>query len=407
MLSMRDFAEVVRSALTALGRSPVRSGLTVLGLAIGVGAFIAMTSFGEGAKGAVVSQFAALGTNLVRIESLVGDPAVGPRGARPLTERDVAALRSDVPTAGRIVPLFRNRVTAAGRGTMADTWVYGTTHDYFGIHGWRVASGGIFDANDTTQRAKVCVLGATPAWLLFGSREPLGQTVSLGDALTCHVIGVLVSKGLSTGGRDLDNQIFIPSSSHEAYLGGANGYTDIEVEAADPRVMNRLRLEIFWSIRRMHGLRDGDPDDVRITSPTEAIRAAENVSTILARLLAAIAAVSLLVGGIGIMNIQLVAVAERTREIGIRAAIGASPQQILVQFLAEAIVLSSIGALVGIAAGVGGALVVARAMHWSRAIDPMGVVAAALFGIGAGIVFGYMPARRAAQLDPIDALRHE
>jgi putative ABC transport system permease protein len=406
-VSLRNFGEVLRAAVTALRRSPGRSALTMLGLAIGVGAFIAMTSFGEGAKRSVISQFAELGTNIVKIQTMVGDPAAGPRGARRLTERDVAVLTRDATAASRVVPHVRSHVTATARTGASNPWLVGTTPGYFPLHLWRVASGGIFDETDLIQRSKVCVLGATPAWELFGSRDPLGQTVSLGDGFTCHVIGVLAPKGLSTTGRDLDNHVMIPLSTYEAYVGAPEGYSEIEVEAPSAHLMGLLGDEVRAAMRRSHGVRDADADDFKLTSPTEAVRTARNVSTIITRLLAAIAAVSLLVGGIGIMNIQLVAVAERTNEIGIRAAIGASPQQILVQFLAEAVVLSSLGALAGIAAGVGGAMAVAHAMHWSRAIDPMGVVIGALFGIGAGVVFGYMPARRAARLDPIDALRRE
>lgn len=406
-MRLRDLGETVRIALAALARSPLRSGLTILGLSIGVGAYIAMTSFGQGAKRSVVSQFAALGVNVVRIQSLVRDPGAGPKPPRPLVRSDVDALRRDLTTAGRIVPNAHVTLPAAAGGTSYSTMVVGTTPDYFDVRRWEVQFGGRFAEDDLTERAKVCVIGATPAREIFGGNEPLGATVALGDALTCNVVGVLAPKGLSTGGRDLDDLIVVPMTTFEAYIGLETGYAEIEIEALTPALMPTMRDEATWVLRGTHRIPGYDPDDFRVSSPSEAIRAAEGVSNILTRLLAAIAAVSLLVGGIGIMNIQLVSVAERTREIGIRAAIGASPRQILLQFLAEALALSSAGALVGVVAGVLGALLVGEQMHWERSLDIPGVLTAAAFGVSTGVIFGFTPARRAAQLDPIEALRHE
>ncbi|MFO0696120.1 MAG: ABC transporter permease [Polyangiales bacterium] len=406
-MKVADLSELVRMSLAVLTRSPARSALTVLGLAIGVGAFIAMTSFGEGAKRAVVTQFEELGANVVRVRSMSLEPPAGLKPNRPILDADLVALRRDMTSARRVIPMVRRRLAASTRRERYFTIVQGTPPDYFDLHHWPMSAGGRFDEADTAQRAKVCILGATPARELFGDGDPLGEKVTLGESLTCRVIGVLTEKGLSTSGRDYDDVVMIPLSTYGAYIGMPNGYSDVELEPTSARLLPVVKAEAAEILRSAHALGEDDPDDFKLSSPTETVKAAEQVSTILTRLLAAIAAVSLLVGGIGIMNIQLVAVAERTREIGIRAAIGASPKQILRQFLAEAIVLSSVGALVGTVAGIGMAVLVAHQMHWNRALSPLGILGAAAFGIGAGVVFGYIPAKRAASLDPIEALRHE
>jgi putative ABC transport system permease protein len=403
----RDVLEIFRMAFNALSRSPARSGLTILGLAIGIAAFIAMTSFGQGARSSVVAQFAGLGTNILRVRSLVNDPAAGSRAARPLTASDVLELRRNLTTVSRVVPQSRRVAVVSHAGATISTIVHGVDPGYGPIHLWPTTVGGFFDDSDLLRRSKVCLLGVTPARALFGTRNPLGARLAIGEQLTCHVIGVLAEKGRSTNGGDLDELILIPVTTFEAYLGMPDGYQDIEIEAIDARGMPTLRAEAEAILRRTHQVPADVPLDVRMTSPTEAVKAAETVSGILTSLLAAIAAVSLLVGGIGIMNIQLVSVAERTKEIGTRAAIGAAPQQILIQFLAEALLLSLLGSLVGMAAGLGAAVAVANAMHWPRAIEPLGVIGAAAFGIGAGLLFGYMPAKRASDLDPIDALRSD
>lgn len=399
--------EVVRMALATLRRSPMRSALTILGLSIGVGAFIAMTSFGQGARRSVVGRFAELGTNLVKVDTLYREAAPGPDPARPLTADDLRYLRRDLTSASHIVPSSRARVPARARGRMIATSLVGTTTDYFTIHGWVASDGGFFDATDEMQRNKTCVVGRTVAQALFEDSRAVGTELSLGDALSCTIVGILASKGMSTSGRDLDDLVVVPVSTYEAYIGLPDGYATIEVEARSAALVGTLRDEVRQVLLRAHEIDEGGAPDFRVTSPTEAIRAADKVSTILANLLAIIAAISLVVGGIGIMNIQLVAVAERTREIGIRSALGASPSQILSQFLAESIVLSSIGAGLGIAIGVGSSFIVAESMHWSNAVDRRGVLIAAVFGIGAGVVFGYVPARRASELEPVDALRHE
>jgi putative ABC transport system permease protein len=285
--------------------------------------------------------------------------------------------------------------------------VIGTTPRYAAVHFWRFSSGGMFDENDDLQRAKVCVIGATPADKLFGTADPLGATIGLGDKLSCRVIGVLESKGAGTNGSDLDDIVLIPSETYRTYITRKTNYSLIEIEPLGPSLLETARAEATAALRRTHGLQRGDFDDFSVSSPAEVVRAVQQTSGILKALLQGIAAVSLLVGGIGIMNIQLVSVAERTREIGIRSAIGGAPRQILVQFLSEALVLSLIGAGAGVGLGLSVSTVVARFMGWTKVISTEGVVLSAAFGIAVGVVFGFLPARRAADLDPVEALRHE
>jgi putative ABC transport system permease protein len=399
--------ETLRLALKLVVRTPGRSSLTMLGLAIGVGAFIAMVSFGEGARRSVIAQFEVLGTNLIKIQATT--PAVGPRARPPaaLTDTDVQRLRREATTLTRVSPIARRNASAAYGGEQRGTVVWGTGPGYFALHAWSVKRGGGFDDLDVTRLAKVCVLGLTPARVLFGERDPLGETVTVGRMMPCRVIGVLAEKGYSTAGNDMDDIVVLPLTTFQAHLSDRPGHAYIEVEPTRHVQVDSAIAEVTEILRRSHGLEAGEPNDFSVSSPLEVIRAAERTSRILSMLLAAIAAVSLLVGGIGIMNIQLVSVAERTEEIGIRAAIGASPGQILAQFLVEALVLTLMGTLAGVILGVGVASVVAKLMAWPRVISLGGVALSAGFGIAVGVVFGHLPARRAARLDPIHALHRQ
>jgi putative ABC transport system permease protein len=398
-------SEVLFSALQVVVRNKGRSLLTMLGLAIGVGAFIAMVGFGEGARTSVISQFERIGTNLLRVRV---SGRIDPRPHRPLTDGDLQALTRESTTLLDVVPLRRKYETVVFGGLSYRVDITGVTPAYAALHDQRVVSGGMFDELDVSQRAKVCVLGQTPARALFGDRNPLGATITIGGTLPCRVIALVAPKGRSISGDDLDNFVLMPVTTFAAYLGNpSDGYMAIEMRPQNPALLQAARGEIVDILRRRHELEPGDADDFDVISPDEATRVAERTAAILTGLLAGIAAVSLLVGGIGIMNILLVSVAERTYEIGIRAAIGASPRQILTQFLAEALVLATIGSGAGAALGVGAALAVGRQMGWDSGTSLPVVVFSVLFGISIGLVFGYIPARRAAMLDPIQALRHE
>jgi putative ABC transport system permease protein len=392
-------------AFETLRRNPGRSILTLLGLAIGVGAFIAMVSFGEGARRAVMDQFQALGTHLIRVRGTTR----GGQDRRPLSDADIATIERDSSTIGEVIPVARMTFEATHGGRSWWTAVNGTEPAFTRLHNWDLSLGGLFNDRDLEQRAKVCVLGKTIVRELFGDPEldVLGETVTLGGLLTCRVIGVLASKGTSTSGNDVDDIILMPVTTFATYFGLPNGYSALEIGPAAPEWIEAAKEETRAALRRSHGLGAEDAEDFQIDSPTEVLRAVDRTATILARLLQGIAAVSLFVGGVGIMNIQLVSVTERTREIGIRSAIGASPRQILAQFLVEGVLLSLLGATFGIIMGVGVSLTVARYMGWQRIIAVSDVVFAASFGIAVGLVFGFLPARRAALLDPIEALRRE
>jgi putative ABC transport system permease protein len=401
---MRLIPDSVRMALQAPMRNPGRSALTALGLAIGVSAFIAMVSFGRGARGSVVSQFETLGSNMLRIKR---QAAAGEVQSVPLTHTDVDALIHESTTLDAVVPRIDRVFDISYQGRHARTIVRATTPDFTKVRDEKISRGGPFYERDERERAKVCLLGATPAQALFPSGGALGAVVTIGGTLPCRVIGVFAQQGAAISGSDLDDRVVMPLSTFENALGAVDGFFSIEVR---PRASDQhwaASQEIHRILRRVRHVREGAGDNYRIESPDEVTRVAEQIGGILTGLLAGIAGVSLLVGGIGIMNIQLMSVAERTHEIGVRAALGASPDQILRQFLAEALALACIGVGAGVGVGVAVSELVGKQMGWAHATQPDVVIFSAAFGVVVGTVFGYIPAKRAADLDPIEALRRE
>jgi putative ABC transport system permease protein len=377
----------------------------MLGLAIGVGAFIAMVSFGTGARTSVMQQFEILGTRIVFVRGNGRRNFSGSR--KPLSDADVHALERDGMTVERVVPRITEVLNVSSTYATYSTKVTGTMPGFVKVREWPMLMGGMFDDTDVRQRAKVAVIGTTIARELFGGADPVGQTITVGPNLPCRIIGVLTSKGQKTTGEDVDEIVAIPATTYEAFVGMPTGYHELMVQVRDISLLDTAMAEFVPIMRRSHRLSEAEEDDFRLGSPALQAEVARLVANILTGLLVGIAAVSLLVGGIGVMNIQLVSVAERTKEIGIRSAIGASPRQILVQFLSEAVVLSFTGSLAGVLLGWLTSLAMAEAMDWSGSLSWLTMIGAAAFGTSVGVAFGYLPARRAAQLEPIEALRHE
>ncbi len=403
----------LRVALRAVMRNKLRSFLTTLGIIIGVGAVIAMMAIGAGAKSQVEQAFAAMGTNLLIV--LPGSSNAGGQrggfGSQPtLTKDDLEALETQVPTVKAAAPVLGSTQSLVSDDANWTTRVSGTTPDYFDIRNWPMESGIGITQQDVEGGTKVLVLGKTVVEKLFGpNADPIGQNVRVGTT-PFTVVGVAISKGQSSSGQDYDDAAFIPFTTFERKIqGGLNNYLlgTIYVEAASTEDIPRAQKDITALLRDRHHLSVRDDDDFSIRNMAEIASARQQGTDTMTTLLASVAAVSLLVGGIGIMNIMLVSVTERTREIGLRMALGAKPRNILMQFLIEALVLSMAGGAIGVGTGLGIARGLALRFAWPMLVQPDVILASVVFSATVGIVFGLYPARKASQLDPIDALRYE
>jgi putative ABC transport system permease protein len=405
--------QTLKVAFRAILRNKMRSLLTSLGIIIGVGAVIAMMAIGAGAKFQVEQAFAAMGTNLLIVQpgSTVASGVRGGYGSMPtLTYDDLFAVRGEVPSVRTAAPVLRSSQSLICEEANWTTSVTGTTAEYFDIRDWPMASGVGITAQDVEAKTKVVVLGKTVVEKLFGANaDPVGQAVRIGQ-IPFTVSGVAASKGQSSMGQDFDDAAFIPYTTFATKIQGKlNNFLQgqIYVEAVSSDATDRAQKEITALLRDRHHLGPNDEDDFSIRNMAEIASARQQGTDTMTTLLASVAAVSLFVGGIGIMNIMLVSVTERTREIGLRMAIGAKPGNIMTQFLIEALTLSVTGGAIGIGSGLGVATWLAGRFQWPMLVQPDVIVASVVFSATVGIVFGIYPAWKAAQLDPIDALRYE
>jgi len=404
----------IRIALRAVQVNRMRSALTMLGIIIGVAAVIAMVGVGAGATARIQAQIQSIGSNLIII--LPGSVStngvrLGSGAVASLTEDDAKAIAAECPSVALTAPT----VHGGGReGYGNNSWAtnaQGVTPDYMTIRDYTMLSGQFFTTQDVDGAAKTAVLGETVAENLFGGTDPTGQVVIIKN-VPFTVVGVLTPKGQSPTGQDQDDVILLPISTAMQKVLGANkanaqAVGSLMVQAISPQAMDSAIQEMEALLRERHRILPGQDDDFTIRNLTEVFEAQETSAQVMSILLGAIASVSLIVGGIGIMNIMLVSVTERTREIGLRQAVGAKTRDILLQFLVEAVTLSLLGGIIGIVVGLTASVLISHFAHWSTQVSPLSILLAFVFSALVGVFFGYYPARKAAFLDPIEALRYE
>ncbi|MEZ5474600.1 MAG: ABC transporter permease [Steroidobacteraceae bacterium] len=410
---MISISETARLGFRALLRNKTRAFLTALGIIIGVAAVICMVAIGEGAKARVQNMLEATGTNVLIV--LSGSTSQGGMrggfGSQPtLTWDDLRAIQSEAPSVRVAAPLSRMSTPVISETATWTTTVHGTTPEYFDIRDWKIASGVALTQADESGATRNAVVGKTVAEKLFGEgADPIGQSIRIRES-PYTIVGVLQEKGQSGMGSDQDDAVFVPMTTYGARIqGGLGKYIrgQIYVSAISPQATAAVEREITTLLRDRHRIIEGEDDDFSVRSIAEMVGALSATTTTLSALLASIALVSLIVGGIGVMNIMLVSVTERTREIGIRLAVGAQPGDILAQFLVEALALAAIGGVIGVALGIGAGKLLSAQFGWSLVVRPDIVVLALVVSGLVGVIFGLYPARKAARLDPIDALRYE
>jgi putative ABC transport system permease protein len=380
-----------------------------LGIIIGVSAVIAMVSIGNGAKAQVEGQIASLGQNVILVFSgnfSTGGVRSGWGGAGTLTVDDALAIEREVRGVAAVSAEVRDRQQVLANGLNWGTTILGESPDYLTIRDWALSSGAMFTDQDIRSAGKVCIVGKTIITQLFPNEDPIGQTIRIRN-IPFKILGVLTSKGLSVMGSDQDDVVVIPYTSAMKRVSKRTNVNMINVQAESAEVASRIQTDMADLIRQRHRLEGGRDDDFTIRGQEEIANAATATTRTMTLLLGAIAGVSLLVGGIGIMNIMLVSVTERTREIGIRLAIGAHGRDILTQFLIEAVVLSLLGGILGVLVGVGASQLLSALNHWPTLVSTSAITVALLCSSAVGVFFGFYPARKAAQLDPIEALRYE
>ncbi|MBI4916484.1 MAG: ABC transporter permease [Acidobacteria bacterium] len=405
---MLNLMQIYKVSLVALRRNPMRTLLTMLGVIIGVGCVVAMVAIGQGASSAIQSQIGALGTNMLMIFSgsrSSGGVRHGMGSVQTLTVDDAAAIVRECPSVALAEPGVRTGAQVVFGNQNWSTAIQGTGPDFLTIRAWAVTKGSYFTEEDVKAATKVAVLGQTVAENLFGEENPVGQVVRI-KGLPFRVIGLLERKGGTSMG-DQDDVVCVPYTTAQKRLMGVTWIGTIMASAVSPDAIDRATTEVTALLRQRHRLGAGQDDDFGIRTQQEIASAATQMTGVLTMLLGAIASVSLLVGGIGIMNIMLVSVTERTREIGVRRALGARKADIRLQFLIESSLLSGLGGVIGIAIGIGIARLVSRIGGWPTLVQPEIVAVAFLFAGLIGVGFGLYPASKAARLDPIEALRYE
>ena len=400
---------LVRVAGESILKNKMRTLLTMLGIVIGVGAVIVMVAVGQGAQRGIANQINALGSNLLIItagSSNQGGVSQGAAAFNRLTVEDAEKLKDQGTLFAGVTPVVMTRTQVIAGGNNWRTSINGVSTDWQVIREWPLQSGTFFTEGDVRAMRKVAVIGTTVAEALYPGMDPVGSQIQIRN-VPFEVVGVLASKGQNAGGQDQDDIIIMPHTTAQNRLSGNSRIWQILVSAQSPDLISAAQEEARLIMREAHRIPTGDDDDFTVRNQNEIAEAAQGTTEIMTWLLASIASVSLLVGGIGIMNIMLVSVTERTREIGIRLAVGARGSDVLTQFLVESIVMSLLGGVIGLAAGVGGAMLVAHFTGWSTAVSPAAIAIAIGFSAAVGVFFGYYPARKAAALDPINALRYE
>ena len=411
---MKKLQTSIRIALRALRVNRTRSALTMLGIIIGVAAVIAMVGVGAGATARIQAQIQSIGSNLIIVlpgSISANGVRLGSGGVATLTQDDARAIATECPSVTLAAPTVRGGVQVVSGSNNWATTVQGVTPDYMTLRDYTMRSGQFFTIQDVDAAAKIAVLGETVAQNLFGDSEPTGQVVIIKN-VPFTVAGTLTPKGQSPTGQDQDDVVLLPISTATQKVLGANranarAVGSVMVQAVNPQAMDQAISEIESLLRERHRILPGIDDDFTIRNLTEVFAAQETSAQVMAILLGAIASVSLVVGGIGIMNIMLVSVTERTREIGLRLAVGAKRRDILSQFLVEVVTLSLVGGIIGILVGITASVLISHFAQWSTEVSVLSVVTSFLFSALVGVFFGYYPARTAAFLNPIEALRYE
>jgi putative ABC transport system permease protein len=402
-------AALLRSAVVALMRNKMRSVLTVLGITIGIAAVICVVAIGKAGQARVEQQLNNLGDNFVWVEAggrSVNGVRTGNHLTKTLVMGDAIAINNQLSLIKAISPQVDDPTQVVYGNQNWHTSYRGVTPEYFEIKRWYVDQGAIFSQDDVDRAADVCTIGRTVRDQLFGVEDPIGKVIRVNN-LPCKVVATLRPKGLSLDGRDQDDNIMLPYTMAQKKLKGITWLDDILCSAVSQDAVKMAGQEATAVLRDRHHLRPEEEDDFNIRNPEDIIQAQLEASKTLTVLLIAIASVSLIVGGIGIMNVMLVSVTERTREIGVRVAVGATEEAIQLQFLGEAIMLSLVGGAAGVLFGILGSYLVGQTLHWQTQMSLESVVVAAFFAIAVGVFFGYYPARKASLLDPIEALRYE